>query len=212
MAFKSGPYGELIKHPSPICLLNLPLLLMSLVPATDGGKYLKFLEKMNDLFSKMMFWLENIVWILGFLAYELLLVPFVYLSNFYNIIWATNGPFLPIFYTMFWLIGGIPFSLFIVLRDVWLFITLLSVLEGCRRRTGKEDTAKLNPSPEKVAEDLQREIDIYEEVRGTVIDMYYDALKQIKLKNGEGEDQKGDEEGNQDERDDDILKVFISNS
>ena len=86
MAFKSGPYGELIKHPSPICLLNLPLLLMSLVPATDGGKYLKFLEKMNDLFSKMMFWLENIVWILGFLAYELLLVPFVYLSNFYECI------------------------------------------------------------------------------------------------------------------------------
>ena len=148
MAFKNGPYGELIKHPSPVCLLNLPLLLFSLVPAPEGHKYLKFLEKMSDLFSKMMFWLENIVWILGFLAYELLLVPFVYLSNFYNIVWATNGPFLPIFYTMFWLIGGIPFSLFIVLRDVWLFIILLSVLEGCRRRTGKEDTTTLNLSPE----------------------------------------------------------------
>ena len=139
VAFKSGPYGELIKHPAPACLLNFPLVLLSLVPA--GESYRRFLERGNVLFSKLMFWLENIFWIFVFLAYSLLLVPFVYLSNFYNILWATSGPFLPIFYSLFWLVGGLFFCLFIVLRDVWLFMTLLSVLEGCRERSGKEDAS-----------------------------------------------------------------------
>ena len=33
-------------------------------------------------------------------------------------------------------------------------------------------------------------------------------MKQIRLKKGEGEDQKGDEEGKQDERERDILQAF----
>ena len=140
IAFRSFSYGELIKHPAPICLLNLPLVLISLVPA--GPRYLKFLEQASDLFSKFMFWLENIFWILVFLSYSLLLVPFVYLSNFYNIIWATSGPFKPLFYVLFWLVIGIPLSLFIVLRDVWLFIKLLAILEGCLKHTGKDTNSK----------------------------------------------------------------------
>ena len=148
IAFGNLSYGELIKHPAPVCLLNFPLVLISLLPVGP-----KFLENMGDLFSKFMFWLDNIFWILVFLSYSLLLVPFVYLCNFYNILWATSGPFKPMFYMLFWLLIGLPLSLFIVLRDVWLLIKLLTILEGCLKHTGKDKNSN-KLSDEKKEEDL----------------------------------------------------------
>ena len=37
VAMENPAYAELVKHPAPICLLNLPLALMSLVPRDKGG-------------------------------------------------------------------------------------------------------------------------------------------------------------------------------
>ena len=45
------------------------------------------------------------------------------------------------------------------------------------------------------AEKLQREGDVYEEVRRVVIDLYYEQKKQILLKTGDGEADKGEEDG-----------------
>lgn len=87
---------------------------------------------MGVYFSKFMFWLENIVFIPAYFAFELCLLPFVYLMNFYTIIWATNGTFMPLFYFLGWLIIGPFFSFFIVVRDVYYFFNLLTYHDGCK--------------------------------------------------------------------------------
>ena len=128
IAFKNECYGEIIKHPAPACLLNLPLVIICLVPKLDP----KFLEDCNILFSKTMFWLENIFWIAVFFVFEIALTPIVYLVNFYTIIWSTSGTFLPMIYCGMWVVSGPFFCIFIVFRDIGFFTSILAMHDGCK--------------------------------------------------------------------------------
>ena len=94
IAMETPAYAELVKHPAPICVLNLPLFLMSLIPRFDkesGGNVEAFLKAFSEWFQLFMFWLENLFLIPFFFMYSLMLVPFAYLVDFVTIIKCTTG-------------------------------------------------------------------------------------------------------------------------
>ena len=69
-------------HPPPVSLLSallLPVLIFAKPCLTSVNKY----------FSYLIFWLENLVMILLFFFYELLISPVVYGKIFYNLITST---------------------------------------------------------------------------------------------------------------------------
>ena len=79
-------FGQLVIHPAPICIMNFPIMLLSLIPWPQDYQVL---EKVNHAFALMMFWLENIVHVALFLLYELALVPLVFGKNLFIVVWAT---------------------------------------------------------------------------------------------------------------------------
>ena len=92
VAMENPAYAELVKHPAPIAILNIPICLLSLIPRTvaSPGIVEASLIKASEYFSLFMFWLEYIVLVPAFFAYSLLLVPIAYLVNFGTIIQSTH--------------------------------------------------------------------------------------------------------------------------
>ena len=70
-------YAELIIHPPPLNLFTLFLL-----PCIIKKSLMK---KTADLFSKMIFWAENFLYIFGFFLYEMILCPYIYAKVTLNI-------------------------------------------------------------------------------------------------------------------------------
>ena len=66
-----------------------------------------------------MFWLENVIWLAGFMVYEIAISPLVYIKNLFVVAWATPGLFLPIWYTVAWLFTGPIMLIYLVLRDMY---------------------------------------------------------------------------------------------
>lgn len=83
------------------------------------GSYQDFHEKLNDYVSYVMFWLENIFFVLFFIVFEALLVIPVYVKNLVQIGWASKGLFTSFFNTAIWFFFGVPIALFILAKDVW---------------------------------------------------------------------------------------------
>jgi len=86
VAMDTPAYAELVKHPAPACILNFPLAILSLIPREKTGTVEDALKTASEYFQLVMFWLENLLIIPIFFAYELLLVPFAYLINFITLI------------------------------------------------------------------------------------------------------------------------------
>jgi len=117
-------YAQLVIHPSPMAFLNFPILLFCFLPEAA-------LIQISKKFSILIFWMENIFYLLIFLVFEVVLIPFVYLKMLVVIPWATLGLFTSIFYEIFWFIGGIVLLIFMALRDVYHFMWILSMHDGC---------------------------------------------------------------------------------
>jgi len=80
--------------------------------------------KASELFSKTIFWLENIIYILAQLLYELLLVPYIYFRHIFNIIKAAkllNALWL----ITIWLVIGLFFLLYCVFKDMYFYLKIL---------------------------------------------------------------------------------------
>ena len=79
----------------------------------------------------MMFWIENSVIIMVFLAYEMALVPFAYLKTFINIIHDTDiRLFRKIFMLLSWVVIGIPTDLCLICYDLKIFIIIIANTSG----------------------------------------------------------------------------------
>lgn len=124
IAMENGPMGEFVLHPPPISALTLFILPFSLTN--------NMIAKASTVFSYFIFWAENLIFLLFFLAYELLLVPLVYLKTFFNIVTTSIGLFTILFHCGIWFISGVFFSLFLVLRDLSFLFKILMMHEGCR--------------------------------------------------------------------------------
>jgi hypothetical protein len=74
--------------------------------------------------SKLIFWIENIFYIIGFLIYEWVLVPFIFFKVLFNIIRnAGILMFLPLL--IVWIIVGPFLLIYDVFRDTGYFIVTL---------------------------------------------------------------------------------------
>jgi len=125
-------YGQLVIHPAPIVVLNFPILLFALIPGIPDW----FMHTISHYFALFMFWLENILWLGIFLAYESALIPFVYFKNVFVVAWATQGLFMTVWNTVAWIFAGPIILFFLVLRDVWYMFAILTMHNGCREFAG----------------------------------------------------------------------------
>ena len=75
-------YSELVIHPPPLNFFS-----MFLIPCVIRKSLMK---RASEIFSKLMFWVENIIYLMVFFCYEMVLVPFIYFKNCFNILKVAN--------------------------------------------------------------------------------------------------------------------------
>lgn len=138
MAFEYKAYKELVIHPAPLVVLNFPCVLAAIfVPSKKVNK------AVNLAYSYFIFWLENLIFIVLFFSFEMLLVLPVYLKNIPTMLFFSLGMFTSIFNTGVWIIVGIPYTVAIVFLDVNLLLKILCFHEGCKKGMGvTEDFVK----------------------------------------------------------------------
>ena len=183
VALRNKAYGQLVIHPAPICTLNFPIVLLSLVSKVLPSWVL---VSVSNAFALFMYWLENFVGLLFFFCYECALAPLVYLKNILTVAWATQGMFLTVGYTMLWIWTGPVFLLFFVLRDVRCMFSILAMTSGCRANFGIKDEILDEDADE------NEEIRLYNEARAVCMVEYFKIRKSLRSKENANEED-GDE-------------------
>ena len=119
----------------------------------------------------MTFWIENILISVFFLLYELVILPFAYLRVWTNLF--KNSPSFFVFFLNFLLFSAFgPFlMIFFIFKDCSYFFTILRYLNGCK--SGKVDELA------EIEVDQKTRMQLYNEVRATVIHIYKKMLKYI---------------------------------
>lgn len=77
-----------------------------------------------DVFSKMMFWTENTIYLSFMLLYEIALVPIIFFRVCYNIVKLASF-FNMVLLLVLWSITGILFLLFGVCKDIFFYLKIL---------------------------------------------------------------------------------------
>jgi len=109
-------YAEIVIHPPPLNFFTV-----FLTPFTVKKTLMK---KASRVFAKTVFWGENIFFFLFFLAYEFVLVPFIFFRIIYNIMRLASF-FRMLYLVLVWLCVG-PIILFMgVLKDTFYFLKIL---------------------------------------------------------------------------------------
>jgi hypothetical protein len=109
-------YAELVIHPPPFNFFS-----MFLLPCIIRKSLMK---RTAEMFSKLVFWAENIFYIFCILAYELFLVPLIYFRVLYNIIRAASfWNMIALF--LLWVPFGIFYLIYGVGTDLFYFIKIL---------------------------------------------------------------------------------------
>ena len=109
-------YAELVIHPPPMNFFTI--LLMPFIIKKS------FMKKGSKCFSKFIFWLENIVYIMSFLFYEIFLSPLVYFKIFLSIFFMSGIlKFIP--FSLLWLVTGPFIVMGFIGKDVYLYIKIL---------------------------------------------------------------------------------------
>ena len=109
-------YSELIVHPPP---LNLGLV--TLLPSVVDKNVMQSTSK---YFSMLNFWIENLVFLMLQLIYELSLVPFIYLRVFINVFKIANFSEL-LKLLPFWTVFGLIYLMYGVALDMYYYFKIL---------------------------------------------------------------------------------------
>ena len=153
-------------HPPPINYL-IVLLLPSLFKKSN-------MARSSEIFSKFIFWLENIFYLTSMMLYLLLLVPIIYLKLMINILRA-ESLFRAIGLTIGWILCGPFYLLFYVLVDLFNFLKILYDY----KEEGDEDIIKARE------DEMQDQIVIYNEIVDTlraIMNIFRHYKKVLKLK------------------------------
>jgi hypothetical protein len=109
-------YYELVIHPPPLNIFTLVLLPFMIKSS--------IMKQASEIYAKFIFWFENSFYIFGFLIYELILCPVIFVRVLYNIFRLSRIlTLLPLI--LFWFIIGPLYLLFSIFRDVFYFIKIL---------------------------------------------------------------------------------------
>ena len=112
IAYLNEAYGELVLHAAPVSILTTPLMILSFMLPE------KFMISVSKFFSYMMFWLENCIFLIFFIVFEILLIVPVYFKNVFVIAWASLGLFTTFFNVVIWIFTGLFISFYIAATDV----------------------------------------------------------------------------------------------
>ena len=142
IAFSDRSYGEIVLHPPPLSYLSA--LMMPFLVSRVAMLYI------SKGFSYVMFWLENIFFVLAFLGFEAAIFPIAYIKVWINIIRNSMGILNTILNCIVWLLIGIPMMLFLLFRDMRYLMKILSFHNGCK--DGK--TEELDEEPIETAKKI----------------------------------------------------------
>lgn len=174
-------YRELVLYPAPICVLNFPVVLGSLMGETISAK-------VNDSYSYFIFWIENVFFFTGFFVFELLLMIPVYFKNLYVMMAYSPGIFTAMFNAVKWAILGPFYELMLIMLDIQLLFELCMMHGGCK--VGMVDELYEAPM------DTEQQVELFNQVRRTAIEVYLIERKEMESqmpgseKNLEDEQQK----------------------
>lgn len=142
---------EFVVHPCPINLLTIGLLPFHL--REKASKTVNF--------SKLMFWLENVIMMVLFLVYLIVLMPVIYFKMIYHLFKATRfRSFLWV--SVIWILLGFFVLLFYVFKDLLYFIKICCDYGDSEPK----DMKKLN------VQEKENKIVIYNEVIGVMTSVF----------------------------------------
>ena len=105
-------------HPPPVNYLTCLLLFSVFKDA--------LMLRSSEMFSRMIFWLENLVfYIPKMLIYELLLIPFIYLRLIYNILRVEDNRLNALLLVLIWILIGVFYLLYYLVVDMLFYFKIL---------------------------------------------------------------------------------------
>jgi len=126
----------MVIHAPPFNILGLILIPISFIP--DPTTKIKAAE----IFSKMVFWIENVIFVFFFMCFELFMMPILYCKCLVNISVTTKGMFTTVFNMFVWITLGFLFLFLILFMDTWALLRILAMHNGCQEyELLKNDTA-----------------------------------------------------------------------
>lgn len=182
IAFSDPAYGGLIIYPPPLSYVIILLLPFAFCRG--------MMTKLQKGLSMLRFWIENTVLIFAFVIFEILILPVAYVKIWINLIKNSHGLCKTLCHLSLFLLLGPLMIFYFVIKDVCCFLSLLRYYEGCK--FGRPD--------ELADEDIddRLKLQLYNEVRATVIILYKKLKKYLKEKQKE-EDEEEDEDFDDDE-------------
>lgn len=180
IGFQNQAYGQLVLHTAPLSTLTVPLVILCFIGLSDS-----VMIKIMDYYSLANYWFENIFFLLGFLAVEILLIIPVYFKNFLAVVFGSYGMVKKVKNLALWFIAGGFITFYIALKDTYFLFKLLSMAQGCKH---EKDEAE---EDEGEAIDAETQLKIFNEVRETAIEIY-ERQKKTMLNITRSEDDKLD--------------------
>ena len=117
-----------------------------------------------------MHWLENVLFIMLFVFFEIAISFVMYLKMFYIALYIPHGILYQILFICAWLFVGMFVELYFVFYDAWNLIIILS------HHNGNQDKEKQNADNQEDEEMIINKVKIYNQIRSTMISLY----KQVK--------------------------------
>ena len=176
-AFTDITYGELALHAAPIncfCIILLPFT-----------PFRQIMDRISILFSYFIFWVENIFFLAGFIGFELILSPLIYMLTIFNIIYSTNGLFKTVYNVFIWVTFGCLYLFYLLMRDVAYLLYILYQHNGCKESLGHVEE---NDEDEGLSQEQQ--IGVFNDLRVCAIKLYNEIKKQAKKTTEGGEEPK----------------------
>lgn len=133
IAFDEKDYGELVVHSPPLnvfCILMVPFTVFPI-----------WMEWISRSFSYLIYWVENIIFLVFFFSLEVCLIPFVYLrlaltflnSGEQGVEWREYFRNLGYFIFIGWLS-----ILYIFCKDLFNMLYILSMHRGCKENDNSD--------------------------------------------------------------------------
>ena len=116
-----------------------------------------------NFFSKTNFWIENLLFIICFAAFELALSPLVFLKTFYTIMFSYKGLTMKLLNILRWATLGFLYIIYILGKDIVVLIHILRMYEGCK---AFKDKYPLSNDDEL---SVLKKVELFNEVRTVVI-------------------------------------------
>ena len=108
--------------PPPLNFILIPLILIS--PSKS------LTRRFSHCYKLLIFWLENILLVLGYFLYFLFLSPYIYLKKIFLIITKLKGFFLILGYLICWILLGPFYLIYTNLEDLMVMVKILSLKQS----------------------------------------------------------------------------------